>query len=208
MSQAHQQQQPLSTTSSSSSCWECLRREVACDATHPACRICIDKGLVCPGYENRKPLRWLVPGTVTAWPRKRKKQQDKKKEQKLAIRGAIVPPGQKGQPSNELAAAQVRGEEKGSTSTLVVYTPAALYRTVLTLELDYTLQCIQYCEYLNLFLKLTSSVLSVPICAQEHNSVTLLCKANTYLFIHGTPQGTRSPSHSTKQPTTSRSTLG
>ncbi|KAF3760870.1 C6 zinc finger domain protein [Cryphonectria parasitica EP155] len=45
-------------------CWECLRRQVACDATHPICNTCIKNGVVCPGYEDQRPLRWLAPGTV------------------------------------------------------------------------------------------------------------------------------------------------
>ena len=46
------------------SCWACLRRRITCDATRPTCRKCIVAGLVCPGYANKRPLRWLSPGRV------------------------------------------------------------------------------------------------------------------------------------------------
>lgn len=48
------------------SCWECLRRQLDCDATHPTCRRCVAAGLVCPGYADAKPLKWLAPGRVKA----------------------------------------------------------------------------------------------------------------------------------------------
>ena len=46
-------------------CWECLRRRLVCDYTRPACRKCVRTGIVCPGYGNAKPLKWLTPGSVT-----------------------------------------------------------------------------------------------------------------------------------------------
>uniref|UniRef100_A0A0B7K142 Zn(2)-C6 fungal-type domain-containing protein n=1 Tax=Bionectria ochroleuca TaxID=29856 RepID=A0A0B7K142_BIOOC len=45
-------------------CWECLRRRLVCDSTHPVCNRCSTAGVVCPGYENTQPLKWLAPGRV------------------------------------------------------------------------------------------------------------------------------------------------
>ncbi|KAM0252600.1 hypothetical protein ACHAQJ_007637 [Trichoderma viride] len=46
-------------------CWECLRRSLACDGCRPVCDCCRSAGIVCPGYENRRPLTWVTPGNVT-----------------------------------------------------------------------------------------------------------------------------------------------
>ncbi|KAK8136480.1 C6 zinc finger domain protein [Apiospora sp. TS-2023a] len=53
-------------------CWECQRRRLECDSTRPVCNKCRHAGVVCPGYEDKKPLRWLAPGRVTSRNRKRK----------------------------------------------------------------------------------------------------------------------------------------
>lgn len=53
-------------------CWECQRRRLECDSTRPVCNKCRQAGVVCPGYEDKKPLRWLAPGRVTSRNRKRK----------------------------------------------------------------------------------------------------------------------------------------
>ena len=53
-------------------CWECLRRRLECDSTRPVCDKCRQAGIVCPGYEDKKPLRWLAPGRVTSRNRKPK----------------------------------------------------------------------------------------------------------------------------------------
>lgn len=47
-------------------CWECLRRRLVCDSTHPICIRCSTRGVICPGYDNSKPLKWLSPGRVTS----------------------------------------------------------------------------------------------------------------------------------------------
>jgi hypothetical protein len=47
-------------------CWECLRRRWVCDAARPVCNKCRAAGIVCPGYNDRKPLTWLAPGRVTS----------------------------------------------------------------------------------------------------------------------------------------------
>ncbi|KAF7561249.1 hypothetical protein G7046_g2875 [Stylonectria norvegica] len=47
-------------------CWECLRRRLVCDSTRPVCKGCSVAGVVCPGYDDVKPLRWLAPGRVVS----------------------------------------------------------------------------------------------------------------------------------------------
>ncbi|CAI0653183.1 unnamed protein product [Colletotrichum noveboracense] len=53
-------------------CWECLRRRLVCDATRPVCNKCRVAGIVCPGYDDKKPLTWLAPGKVTCRTRRKK----------------------------------------------------------------------------------------------------------------------------------------
>ncbi|KAL7795762.1 hypothetical protein V8C37DRAFT_373339 [Trichoderma ceciliae] len=45
-------------------CWECLRRRLACDGYRPVCNCCRSASIVCPGYEDRRPLTWVTPGNV------------------------------------------------------------------------------------------------------------------------------------------------
>ncbi|KAH7020769.1 uncharacterized protein B0I36DRAFT_367252 [Microdochium trichocladiopsis] len=54
-------------------CWECQRRRVVCDSVEPVCGKCEAIGVVCPGFDDKKPLVWLAPGKVTARPRKKKR---------------------------------------------------------------------------------------------------------------------------------------
>ncbi|KAK3315603.1 fungal-specific transcription factor domain-containing protein [Apodospora peruviana] len=53
-------------------CWECRRRRIVCDSTQPICTKCRSAGIVCPGYQDKKPLTWLAPNKVLSRPRKRK----------------------------------------------------------------------------------------------------------------------------------------
>ncbi|KAK8034575.1 C6 zinc finger domain protein [Apiospora rasikravindrae] len=68
-------------------CWECQRRRLECDSTRPVCNKCRQAGVVCPGYEDKKPLRWLAPGKVTSRNRKRKTPviKEKKKDEDSAV---------------------------------------------------------------------------------------------------------------------------
>ncbi|KAK8066539.1 hypothetical protein PG997_013286 [Apiospora hydei] len=70
-------------------CWECQRRRLECDSTRPVCNKCRQAGVVCPGYEDKKPLRWLAPGRVTSRSRKCKapaaKEKKKKKDEDSAV---------------------------------------------------------------------------------------------------------------------------
>ncbi|KAI1120599.1 hypothetical protein F5Y10DRAFT_289518 [Nemania abortiva] len=54
-------------------CWECLRRRLVCDSARPVCNRCRASGIVCPGYGEQQPLRWVQPGRVTARNRRRPK---------------------------------------------------------------------------------------------------------------------------------------
>ncbi|KAK1657214.1 hypothetical protein BDP55DRAFT_762034 [Colletotrichum godetiae] len=61
------------------SCWECQRRRLVCDSNRPVCSKCKLSGIVCPGYENVKPLTWVAPNQVTTqtWRGGRKPKTDK-----------------------------------------------------------------------------------------------------------------------------------
>ncbi|KAK3181168.1 hypothetical protein K4F52_007583 [Lecanicillium sp. MT-2017a] len=54
-----------SSSEDAKSCWECIRRTLDCDGGRPICQKCIERGLVCPGYDNKKPLVWVTPGKTT-----------------------------------------------------------------------------------------------------------------------------------------------
>jgi hypothetical protein len=51
-------------------CWECHRRRLVCDFSHPGCRKCYTAGVECPGYGEKKPLKWITAGVVTSRLRK------------------------------------------------------------------------------------------------------------------------------------------
>ncbi|KAI0520702.1 hypothetical protein F5B22DRAFT_598037 [Xylaria bambusicola] len=62
---------PAQPETSRKHCWECLRRRLVCDSVRPVCDRCRIHGLVCPGYDEKQPLRWVQPGRVTAHTRRR-----------------------------------------------------------------------------------------------------------------------------------------
>ena len=53
-------------------CWECLQRRLVCDFTRPACKKCIRRGKDCPGYDGKKPLKWVEHGKGTSKHRQRR----------------------------------------------------------------------------------------------------------------------------------------
>jgi len=61
------------TRQPSKQCWECQRRDIVCDSIEPVCGKCAATGVVCPGFDDKKPLVWLAPGKITARPRKKKR---------------------------------------------------------------------------------------------------------------------------------------
>ncbi|KAK1492917.1 hypothetical protein CCUS01_13913 [Colletotrichum cuscutae] len=58
-------------------CWECQRRRLVCDSVKPVCNKCRASGIVCPGYDDRKPLTWLAPGKITCRTRRKGRVADK-----------------------------------------------------------------------------------------------------------------------------------
>jgi hypothetical protein len=81
-------------------CWECLRRRLVCDCKQPVCNKCRTAGIVCPGYEDKKPLTWLAPGRVTSRTRK---------PRSPSRRGSTA----KRSPKREPVAVKKRGDEPG-----------------------------------------------------------------------------------------------
>ena len=57
---------PPQTAAPKRQCWECLKRRLVCDYTQPSCKKCTNAGRECPGYDEKKPLKWLDPGKVTS----------------------------------------------------------------------------------------------------------------------------------------------
>ncbi|KAL6903014.1 hypothetical protein GGI43DRAFT_329842 [Trichoderma evansii] len=55
----------MANSSKQQQCWECLRRGLICDGCRPICDCCRSSGIVCPGYEDRRPLTWVTPGSIT-----------------------------------------------------------------------------------------------------------------------------------------------
>jgi hypothetical protein len=53
-------------TTERSPCWECRQKRLVCDFGRPKCRKCEARGVACPGYDGKKPLRWLAPQQVNA----------------------------------------------------------------------------------------------------------------------------------------------
>ncbi|EEP80583.1 predicted protein [Uncinocarpus reesii 1704] len=60
-------------TSRKRQCWECHRRRLVCGSERPACKKCVAAGVDCPGYDEKKPLKWLPPGKVTSRTRRRQR---------------------------------------------------------------------------------------------------------------------------------------
>lgn len=61
-------------------CWECRRRRLVCDFSLPECNKCRAAGVDCPGYGEKKPLKWLTPGKVRSRNRQRKLSSPGKKD--------------------------------------------------------------------------------------------------------------------------------
>ncbi|KXH40443.1 C6 zinc finger domain-containing protein [Colletotrichum salicis] len=89
-------------------CWECQRRRLVCDSARPVCVKCKTSGVVCPGYEDKKPLIWLAPGKVKTRTWKRKSPSANKKKDNGSSKN-----GTKGQSESEIAKA-VRSDVSGT----------------------------------------------------------------------------------------------
>ena len=73
-------------------CWECRRRRLVCDSTKPVCKKCQLARIVCPGYDEKQPLRWLKPGKVTCRTRKSKSPSEREDAPKKEGREASPSP--------------------------------------------------------------------------------------------------------------------
>ncbi|PLB38034.1 Zn(II)2Cys6 transcription factor [Aspergillus candidus] len=69
-------------------CWECLRRRLVCDFGTPTCNKCRAAGVTCPGYGEKKPLKWIAPGRVNSRTRQRRRPPASESEE----RGQIASP--------------------------------------------------------------------------------------------------------------------
>lgn len=109
-------------------CWECLRRRLVCDTGHPVCNKCKTSGIVCPGYDDKKPLRWLTPGKVTSRTRRSKTKSAKKDDQENGVR---------------------RGPKEESKSSLGVgqQTLDLVPRSNWKSDVSDVVQAIHYCKY-------------------------------------------------------------
>ncbi|KAL6835773.1 hypothetical protein J3E69DRAFT_373099 [Trichoderma sp. SZMC 28015] len=52
-------------TPKESQCWECQRRGIFCDGKIPICDKCSEAGIICPGYNDARPLTWLPTSKVS-----------------------------------------------------------------------------------------------------------------------------------------------
>ncbi|KAI8721232.1 Zn(2)-C6 fungal-type domain-containing protein [Fusarium sp. LHS14.1] len=55
-------------------CWECHKRRLICNFASPACQKCDARGVACPGYGEKKPLKWLQPGQTRSKGKRAKKE--------------------------------------------------------------------------------------------------------------------------------------
>ncbi|RHZ46226.1 uncharacterized protein CDV56_104462 [Aspergillus thermomutatus] len=56
------------------------KRIPSCDFSRPGCNKCYTAGVECPGYDDKKPLKWVTPCEVTSRPRKKTVQQTSTKQ--------------------------------------------------------------------------------------------------------------------------------
>lgn len=84
-------------------CWECLRRRWVCDAARPVCNKCRAAGIVCPGYNDQKPLTWLAPGRVTS---RTRRQQNSRPSKTAGTKKAAVGNGGDAKPGPQRKAEQ------------------------------------------------------------------------------------------------------
>ncbi|KAF2014582.1 hypothetical protein BU24DRAFT_451583 [Aaosphaeria arxii CBS 175.79] len=91
-------------------CWACFKRRIVCDFGLPACKKCQNAGMECPGYDEKKPLKWLEPGRVTSKTRTKRK---------IPIEpGKKVPGGKKKNPRDD---EEILKEPPPGAGTTLVY---------------------------------------------------------------------------------------
>lgn len=76
------------TVSEPKPCWECFKKRRVCDFSRPACRKCVSRGVICPGYDQ-KPLKWLQPGQTRS---KGRRARDEAGPVIVRRHGNVVPP--------------------------------------------------------------------------------------------------------------------
>lgn len=80
-------------TSRKRQCWECARRRLVCDSTRPSCTKCTKSGVECPGYGQKKPLKWLKPGQVNSQRGRRRATEGKERPKHVEVETKSVVPG-------------------------------------------------------------------------------------------------------------------
>ncbi|KAH0491924.1 hypothetical protein TgHK011_003325 [Trichoderma gracile] len=95
-------------TSKRPQCWECQRRGSPCDGRAPVCGNCSAAGMVCPGYNNARPLTWLPTGKVS------RLQKPKANRDRGRGHGAAKPAGGRRQQQQQ----QQQGLDSGATGRL------------------------------------------------------------------------------------------
>lgn len=109
-------------------CWECQRRRLVCDSKKPICGRCEKSGVACPGYGDKKPLRWLAPGNV-AFNRRRKRLVVPVDSHFLPVK---VPKSQRKPPKKK--------EKEEPVTTLVIYPELKLQPMI-----EKVVQAVEYC---------------------------------------------------------------
>ncbi|EGR44840.1 uncharacterized protein TRIREDRAFT_111755 [Trichoderma reesei QM6a] len=114
-------------TSKRPQCWECQRRGSPCDGRVPVCGNCSAAGMVCPGYNNARPLTWLPTGKVSRLQKPKAgkdKDKDKDKDRDKGKdkdqgrgHGAAKPAGSRRQQQQQQAR---QGSHSGSTGRLML----------------------------------------------------------------------------------------
>ncbi|KAJ0296824.1 hypothetical protein COL516b_011208 [Colletotrichum fioriniae] len=163
--QAHSQTGP---NSGRRQCWECQRRRLVCDSARPVCAKCKTSGVVCPGYEDKKPLVWLAPGKVKTRTWKRKSPPTNKKNNDDSSKESA-----KGQSGSELAKAMESEVSNTRTDHLVHLFPGHELR-------DETCDIIEATLYWNEQIypffaanQLTNSPWLVPVSYIQYMGVTI-----------------------------------
>lgn len=121
-------------------CWECLRRRLVCDFTQPSCKKCIRAGVECPGYDEKKPLKWLEPGKVAS------KRRSPKNSQKGKNRASKEPISSGKTKSSTPGTTLVIRDNRGSSSSEDTDGVEEIPRFDLKDETHDVVQAIHYCK--------------------------------------------------------------
>lgn len=118
-------------------CWECQRRRLVCDSVKPVCNKCRASGIVCPGYDDRKPLTWLAPGKITCRTRRKGRGVDKDTGAKKDTKAKTKPkPKRPGEPED--SEAFIRSKNK--------YGGELVFHSALRTDICDVFEAVQYCK--------------------------------------------------------------